>query len=128
MKQTYTLSHSLARRRAMDAVANAPDGYVITVAEPTRSLEANARLWAMLTDVSEQVMWYGKKLTPENWKHIFSSGLRQLDVVPNLSGTGFVALGQSTSSMSKREFSELMELISAFGAERGVTFHEPATA
>lgn len=128
MKSAFVMSHQLARRRAMDAVANAPDGYVVTVAEPTRNLEQNARLWAMLTDVSEQVMWYGKKLTPENWKHIFSSGLRQLDVVPNLSGTGFVALGQSTSSMSKREFSELMELISAFGAERGVVFKEPVAA
>jgi hypothetical protein len=45
--------------------------------------------------------------------------------VPNLDGTGFVALGLSTSRMSKRELSDLMELISAFGAERGVEWTEP---
>ena len=96
----------------------------LEVKPQTRSLEQNARLWAMLTDVSEQVEWYGKKLTPEDWKHVFSSSLRKLDVVPNIEGTGFVALGLSTSRMSKAELSDLMELISAFGAERGVVFKE----
>lgn len=128
MKQTFTLAHSLARKRAMQAVAEAPDGFVVTVSEPTRSLEANAKLWAMLTEVAAQVEWYGKKLAPEDWKHIFSAGLKKMAVVPNLDGTGFVALGQSTSQMSRREFAELIELIQAFGAERGVDFNEPATA
>jgi hypothetical protein len=81
-------------------------------------------MWAMLTDVSRQVEWYGKRLTPEDWKHVFSSSLRKLDVVPNIEGTGFVALGLSTSKMTKRELGDLMELIEAFGAERGVTFKE----
>lgn len=31
----------------------------------------------------------------------------------------------STSRMGKRELGELMELIAAFGAERGVEFSEP---
>lgn len=39
--------------------------------------------------------------------------------------TGFVALGQRTSTMSKGTFSELVELIFAFGAERGVRWSEP---
>lgn len=95
---------------------------VVEVKPETRSLEANARMWAMLTEISQQVDWYGKKLSPEDWKHLFSSTLRKLDVVPNLEGTGFVALGLSTSKMSRREMAELQELIEAFGAERGVRF------
>lgn len=95
---------------------------VVEVKPETRSLEANARMWAMLTDISQQVDWYGKRLTPEDWKHLFSSTLRKLEVVPNLEGTGFVALGLSTSSMSRREMAELQELMEAFGAERGVRF------
>lgn len=128
MKATFTLAHSTARRRAMQAVADAPEGHVVTVSEPTRNLSQNARLWAMLTEVAAQVEWYGKKLAPEDWKHIFSAGLKRMAVVPNLDGTGFVALGQSTSQMSKREFAELMDLIDAFAAERGVVFTEPAMA
>ena len=95
---------------------------VVEVKPETRSLEANARMWAMLTDISEQVDWYGKKLSPTDWKHLFSSTLRKLEVVPNLEGTGFVALGLSTSNMSRREMAELQELMEAFGAERGVRF------
>lgn len=127
-KRTFILAHTLARRNAMRCIADAPDGYVAVVAEPKRSLEQNARLWAMLTEVSEQVEWYGKRLTPEDWKHVFSASLRKLQVVPNLDGSGFVALGLSTSQMSKAQLSELMELIAAFAAERGVRFtaSEPA--
>jgi hypothetical protein len=98
--------------------------YVLEIRPETRSSEQNARMWAMLTDVSQQVEWYGKRLTPEDWKHVFTASLRKLDVVPNIEGTGFVALGLSTSKMTKRELGDLMELIEAFGAERGVTFKE----
>jgi hypothetical protein len=99
---------------------------VLEVRPETRSSEQNARMWAMLTDVSRQVEWYGKRLAPEDWKHVFSSSLRKLDVVPNIEGTGFVALGLSTSRMTKGEMSDLMELMLAFGAERGVAWSDPA--
>lgn len=118
-------AHPASRGNALEAVRTAPDGHCVTVAEPTRTLEQNARLWACLTDISRQVDWYGKKLSPEDWKHVFSSSLRKLEVVPNLDGTGFVALGLSTSRMSKRELSDLMELMRAFGAERDVVWTEP---
>ena len=118
MKQTYILAHPIARQRAIDAVKQAPDGFVITVAEPTRNLEQNAALWAILHEISEGVDWHGRKLSPEDWKNVFTASLKRMDVVPNLEGTGFVALGLSTSKMSKREFSDLLELVNAFAAER----------
>ena len=117
-KQTYILAHATARQRALDAVRNAPEGFCVTVAEPSRNLEQNAALWAVLNEISEHVVWHGRKLSPEDWKHIFTASLKRMDVVPNLEGTGFVALGLSTSKMSKREFSDLLELINAFAAER----------
>lgn len=125
MKQVFIVgTHPASRGNALEAVRTAPSGHCVTVAEPTRTLEQNARLWACLGDISAQVDWYGKKLAPEDWKHVFSSALKKMDVVPNLDGTGFVALGLSTSRMSKRELSDLMELINAFGAERGVEWSE----
>ncbi len=99
--------------------------FVVSVKEETRSTAQNARMWAMLADVSRQVDWHGRKLTPEDWKHVFTAGLRKLDVVPNLDCTGFVALGMHTSRMTVREMSDLMELMTAFGAERGVKFAAP---
>lgn len=75
----------------------------------------------MLRDISEQVIWYDHRLTPEEWKIVLSSSLRKQKVVPGTDG-GFVALGVSTSQLTRQEMSDLMELISAFGASRGVVF------
>lgn len=97
---------------------------VVEVKPETRSLAQNARLWAMLTDISKQVDWYGRKLTPEEWKHVFTASLTKQDVVPGLDG-GFVVLGKSTSSMTKGEMSELQELMQAFGAQQSVRFTAP---
>lgn len=127
MKKQFILAHPVARQRAIDAVRDAPDGYAVTVSEPTRNLEQNAALWASLTDLSEQVEWYGRKLSTHDWKAVMTASLKKLEVVPNIDGTGFVALGQSTSKMSKREMSDLLELIHAFGAERGVVFGDEVT-
>lgn len=96
----------------------------VDVRPETRSTAQNARMWAMLTDISEQVIWHGRRLTSKEWKHVFSAALKKQDVVPGLEG-GFVVLGQSTSSMSVREMAELQELMEAFGAERGVQFRAP---
>lgn len=124
----FRLVHPEARRRAAEACMAAPDGHVVKISPPTRNLDQNAAMWAMLADVSQQVDWYGRKLNPEDWKHVFSASLRKLEVVPNLDGTGFVALGQSTSKMTKAEFSDLLELIAAFGATHGVTWTDQQEA
>lgn len=94
---------------------------VMEVKPETRSSAQNKRLWAMLTDISNQVDWYGRKLTPEDWKHIFTAALSKQDVVPGIEG-GFVVLGKSTSKMTKGEMAELQTLMEAFGAEKGVKF------
>jgi hypothetical protein len=122
-KQTFRLVHDEAKNRAVQAVKDAQDGYIVTVSEPTRNLDQNAALWAMLTDISRQVDWYGNKLSQEEWKSVFSSALKRQKVVPGLDG-GFVVCGQSTSKMTKSEFSELLELIAAFGANNRVKFND----
>lgn len=125
-KRTVILSTPLARRTAHQYIDEAGDGFHVTIRPPTRSLDQNARLWAMLGDISRQVVWYGKRLAPEDWKHVFTASLRKLDVVPNIDGTGFVALGMHTSTMTRREMSDLQTLMEAFGAERDVIWSEPA--
>ena len=117
----FRLVHAEARKRAVSAIMDAPDGYIVRISEPTRTLESNALLWVLLGEVSKQVEWYGSKLTAEEWKDVFSASLKKQKVVPALDG-GFVVCGQRTSKMTKSEFSDLIELIQAFGAERGVNF------
>ena len=101
----------------------------ISEAKTTRSTDQNSRLWAMLSDVSRQVQWPvdGKlqRLTPEEWKDVFTAGLRKSQRVTQGIEGGFVMLGHSTSRMSVGEMCELQELIAAFGAEHDVVWREP---
>ena len=125
MKKVWKLTGEVAKKAACREVLSAPEGHVVTLAEPTRSLEQNAKLWASLSDLAMQTDWHGIKLTQEEWKDLLSAGLVKAKVVPNMDGNGFVVLGQRTSRMSKQEFGDLLELISAFGTERGVRWSEP---
>ena len=100
---------------------------VLEIKRETRTLEQNAKLWPMLTDVSRQVNWYGRNLSEQNWKDIFTAALKGSDTVPGIDG-GFVVLGLHTSSLNKKAFSNLIELIYAFGAEKGVEWSEKSKA
>jgi len=117
----FVLSHAQARQNAIEAVKTAPDGWTVQVKAKTRSLEQNAKLWACLHDVAAQVVWHGRKLSPEDWKHIFSASLKKQDVVMGIDNQ-IVVLGQSTSKMTVKELSDLVEIIHAFGANHDVKF------
>lgn len=122
-KRTFVLAHEDARRNAVRCVLDAPAGYAVTVGEPTRTLEQNALLWPLLACLSRQVDWYGVKLTDEDWKDLLTASLRKQRSAPGLDG-GFVVFGERTRTYTKAQFSELIELIFAFGAERNVNFNE----
>lgn len=126
-RATVLICSDADRAKAVAWAGKAPLGTRIEFKATKRSIPQNDRMWAMLTDVAQQVPWHGLKLRPDDWKLIFLDALkRELRVVPNLDGTGFINLGRSSSDLTKAEMSDLIELIFAFGAERGVTFHEPA--
>ena len=97
----------------------------VTLGRPKRTNDQNALLWAILTDVSDQVDWYGRRLSKEEWKDVFSAAWKQQEVVPGING-GFVVMGVRTSKMSKAQLSELVEIIYAFGAEKTVKWGDPA--
>ena len=127
MKRTLILTGEVARKAACREILAAPEGFAVTIGEATRTNDQNAKLWPMLDEISQQVDWYGQKLTKEEWKDIFSAALKKQKAVPGLDG-GFVVCGQSTSKMGKREFSDLIELINAFAAERGVVLGDERRA
>ena len=95
--------------------------------EEIRSNAANAKQWCLYSDLSKQLQWYGETLTEEHWKELLSNEWQAQKIVPGVSG-GFCALGVRTSKMKKREMSELIEIIYAFGAERGVKWSDPSLA
>lgn len=121
----FVLSHMPARARAEGAVRNAPDGYVVTIKPPGRSLDQNAAMWPMLQAFSDQLEWpvNGRmtKMDPEAWKDVLSAAFRkeQARIAMGLDG-GVVMLGSRTSKMGKREFSEFLDFINAVAVDRGV--------
>jgi len=96
---------------------------LITLGREGRTVEQNKKLWPMLTDISSQVDWYGMH-DAETWKDLITGTFRKGKVIPNLDGDGFVITGMSTSKMTKPEFSDLIEYIYAYGAEKNVMWSE----
>jgi len=96
-----------------------------------RSTEANARLHAMLTDVSQQVDWAGKRRDVLTWKRLMTAAwLRakneHVEILPAIDGKGFDVIYEPTSKMNGAQVSELMEYVDAWGTEAGVKFRAPA--
>ena len=124
-RATFIRNCKARREQASRWCLNAPLNTRVEFKEAKRSTDQNALMWASLTEIARQVDWHGLKLSADDWKLIFMASLNQeMRLVPNLDGTGFVNLGRSSSDLSKAEMGDLIELIFAFGAKRGVTFHD----
>ncbi len=113
----------------------APHGAVEVIVRPVKSrrtLEQNAKLWAMLGDIARQVPWAVngamQHLEAEDWKNIMTATVRQeVRMAAGING-GFVLLGVSTRRMTVAELGEMIEFMYAFGADRGVKWSEPKGA
>lgn len=131
MKKRFILAHDMARRGAMEYVARAPAGYVVEIREPSRNLDQNALMWALLTEFSEQLQWpvNGQMayMSPEDWKTVLTASFRRETqrMTQGIDG-GIVILGMRTSKMSKREFAEFIEFIQSVAAERGIELEQAA--
>lgn len=114
------------RAKAINWISRMPEGTRVEFKEPQRSLEQNARMWAMLTDISTQAKHSDRRYSPDQWKCLFLHALgRETQFMPALDGNGFIPYGQSSSDLSKKEMTDLIECMFQWGAEHGVTFHEP---
>ena len=114
-----------ARARAVDAVCDAPVGYVVRITPPGRTKDQNAAMWPILEAFSRQMEWPVNgamtHLSPEEWKDIFTAAFRQEHprLAQGLTG-GVVMLGSRTSKMSKKEFSDFLEFLNAVAIQRNI--------
>ncbi len=81
-RAVLVIRDSRDREKAAAWCRNAPAGTRVELKAARRSTEQNSLLWQRLTEVSRQVEWYGQKLSPEDWKDVFSASLRKARVVP----------------------------------------------
>lgn len=122
---TVILNGLDTRAVARSLVDRAPNGFVLKISEPKRSTEQNAKLWAMLSDVS-RAKPEGRKCTPETWKALFmhAHGFEQR-FLTGLSGEPFPA-GFRSSQLNKSQMADLITFIQAWGDERGVIWQDAA--
>lgn len=125
MTSRYILVHDEARRRAVQAVQDAPHGYAVIIKPATRSLEMNAKFHAMCSEIAKSgITWAGKARTPDQWKVLLVSGhavatKEACEVLPGLEGE-FINIRESTALMSKKRGSSLIEYTAAFMAANEV--------
>lgn len=121
----FTLRTAADRAKAVKLVNGVSAGSRFELKAPRRTLDQSAKMWAMLTDISRQVKWHGYDLSADDYKCLFTAGLRKAFVVPDLNNTSFVMLGLRTSDMSVEEMSNMIELMYKFGADHNVTWTDP---
>lgn len=130
MPHVVTLANARLRQRAIDLVMAAKPNSRVEFKGPKRSNDANAAMWAKLSEIAEQLTWHGKRLDTESWKLVFLDALRrehrdEMQLVPNIDGTGWVNVSPVHSSdLSDEEMRDLLAIISAFGDQHGVVWSE----
>lgn len=110
----YYMAHAEARRRAVQAVQEAPEGWRVEVSEPKRNGDQNAKFHALCSDIARsKFQWMGKARTADEWKVLLVSGHAVVtklgaEIIPGLEGE-FVNIRESTARMSKSRASSLIE-------------------
>lgn len=112
------------RQQAAQAFVDAPDGWIMELRPPTRSLEQNAMLHGTFGIIAKQRPFMERMLHPLQWKTIFISGHAVAtglgsDMVPGLEGE-FVNIRESSAQMGVARMSSLIEYVLAWCANNGI--------
>lgn len=120
-----TLYGNADRDRAKRWIDQAPAMTRIEMKAPKRTLPQNDRMWAMLTDIATQKEHCGRRYAPDAWKVLMMHACgREVQFLPALDGAAFIPWGQSSSDLSVKEMTDMIEFMFSWGAENGVLFHD----
>lgn len=129
-RRILKLTGNLARQAACRYINDAPDGYIFRLTPETRTLDQNAKLHAMLTDISKQAKYLGAKRDVEFWKGLFVSGWQiatgeKPEIVPGLEGE-FINIRESTTTIGIRRMASLIEYVQAWAAMNEIQMSDAA--
>lgn len=112
------------RAYAKQSIDQAPVNAIVSVLKATRSNAQNAKMWAMLADVSRAEP-EGRKWVSETWKAAFMQSLgHQCQFADGLDGSGPFPIGFRTSGLTVSQMSDLIEVIYEYGSRHGVEWRE----
>jgi hypothetical protein len=107
---------------AKQMVDSAPDGHILEVRPPKRSLDSNRYYWAVLGDISEQMV-VGKAYEPSIW-HVYFKQLFLPDLIQELPDGSLSIVPPSSTKLTQKEFSEYLEKVVKWALEHDVRFSE----
>jgi len=128
-RKTFILISDRIRSNAMAALLSADADSVVTISPKKRSNEQNGKLHAILTDLARShVTWAGKRRSLDEWKALMISGHSVAtnnggEVIPGIEGE-FVAIRESSASMSVGRAASLITYLLAFCDTNGVDLRE----
>lgn len=136
MPYTIILKEERDRQFALKQVYLAKIGMQVRISKPLRTAEQNARLHAMLTDVSKQLAWPpppqndGELHDIEWWKRRATLGWikeakGEVEVVTDLDGEEFGLLLPHTSDLDVTECAALILWVEMLGSTNGVKWTDP---
>ena len=110
------------REIAHQMVDAAEDGHTIEIRPPKRSLDQNRYYWAILGDISEQVV-PGRDYEPSVW-HEYLRSLYLPERMIELPDGSLKMLEPSTAELRVNQFTEYLENVIKLALENGVKFSE----
>ena len=110
------------RNLAREMVDNAPDGNILEVRPPKRSLDSNRYYWAVLGDISEQVV-PGRSYEPSVYHEYFRT-LFLPERMVELPDGSLKMLEPSTSELNQSSFSEYVEKVVMWALQNDVRFSD----
>jgi hypothetical protein len=123
MSQTVILRGDAQRELAKRLINKAPQDAVVKVSLPNRTDDQNAKMWAMLSDISRATP-EDRHHIPELWKCIFMAALgHEVMFTMGLNNQPF-PVGFKTSRLSKAQMSDMIEFIYAYGSQHNVKWSE----
>lgn len=124
MAQTVILRGAAQRALAKQMIDRAPSDAVVQISQAKRSLDQNAKMHAMLSDISRH-MPDGRRHTPEIWKALVMHACgHAVQFEHGLDGQPF-PIGFRSSQLKKAQMSDLIEFIYEYGARHNVQWSEP---
>lgn len=108
------------RAHAIQLLESAPVGYTVAIGEETRTQEQNALMWPLIQDMQAQSAEMAA-FSADDVKLRFLNALgKEMRFLPELEGGGMFPVGQRSSTLTKAQFSGLLELMFAWGAENEI--------
>lgn len=131
-KLTFEIRTPTTQQNAIQAVQQILPSFdkplIVTIHERSRSLQQNARLHAMLSEISKKTTYHGKVRGVEFWKGLFVSGWQiatnqHPEIAPGLEGE-FINIRESTTRLSVKKLTEVMDYIEAYCAMNSIQLSE----